>query len=134
VPIYWDPLLARTWNVFGFDPAFVWVLAQCLHRESEGRPSCPVPHGWREAIPVHAGEPERLEFAEELPSFVAEIKRIFTPHQILEFFDDVQAGLVPDPAKVFNLDFEEGELDEHEVLNDADRILIIENAKRLSLG
>ena len=46
----------------------------------------------------------------------------------------VQAGLVPDPAKLFNLEFEEGELDEHEVQNDADRILVIENAKRLLLG
>ncbi len=77
---------------------------------------------------------ERPEFAEELPKFVAEIKRIFTPHQILEFFDEVQAGLVPDPAKLFNLDSEEGELEEHEVQNDADRILVIENAKRLLLG
>src|ERR1044071_4143607 len=63
---------------------------------------------------------ERPEFAEELPKFVVEIKRIFTPHQILEFFDDLQAGLVPDPAKVFNMNFEAGELDEHEVQNDAD--------------
>src|SRR6266576_278127 len=36
---------------------------------------------------------ERPEFAEELPKFVAEIKRIFTPHQIIEFFDDLQTGL-----------------------------------------
>jgi len=77
---------------------------------------------------------EQPEFAEELPNFVAEIKRIFTPNEILGFFDDVQAELVVDPAKVFNLDFEEGELDEHDVQNDADRILVIENAKRLLLG
>ena len=72
--------------------------------------------------------------AGELPKFVAEIQRIFTPHQILEFFDDLQAGLVPDPAKLFSPQFEEGELDEHDVQNDADRILVIENAKRLLLG
>ena len=53
---------------------------------------------------------------------------------IIEFFDDVEAGLVPEPAKLFSLDFEEGELDEHEVQNDAERILIIENAKRFLLG
>jgi|ERR1051326_2387121 hypothetical protein len=57
--------------------------------------------------------PERPEFAEELPKFVAKIQRIFTPHQVVEIFDDVQAGLVPDPAKLFNLDFEEVELDEN---------------------
>ena len=34
---------------------------------------------------------ERPEFAKELPKFVADIKRIFTPHEISEFFDDVQA-------------------------------------------
>ena len=76
---------------------------------------------------------ERPEFAEELPKFVADIKRIFTPDEISEFFDDLQAGLVPNPAKLFSLDFEDGELDEQEVQNDADRILVIENAKRLLL-
>jgi hypothetical protein len=77
---------------------------------------------------------ERPEFDEELLKFVAEIKRIFKPHQILEFFDDLQAGLVVDPAKLFSPQLKEGELDEHEAQNDADRILVIENAKRLLLG
>ena len=31
---------------------------------------------------------ERPEFAEELPQFVAEIKRIFGPPEIVTFFDD----------------------------------------------
>ena len=78
---------------------------------------------------------ERPEFAEELPAFVAEIKRIFAPHEISEFFDDLQAGRVADPAKLFSGDvLDEGELDEHEVLNDADQILLIENARRLLLS
>ena len=78
---------------------------------------------------------ERPEFAEELPKFVAEIKRIFTTHQIIEFFDDLQAGRVANPAKAFSSDeFDTGELDEHEVLNDADQILLVENAKRLLLN
>jgi hypothetical protein len=78
---------------------------------------------------------DRPDFAEELPAFVAEIKRIFAPHEISEFFDDLQAGRVTDPAKLFSPEeFDEGELDEHEVLNDADQILIIENAKRLLLS
>jgi len=77
----------------------------------------------------------RPEFAEELPTFVAEIKRIFAPHEITKFFDDLQAGFVVDPAKLFNGDqFDGEELDEHEVLNDADRILAIENAMRLLLS
>jgi len=78
---------------------------------------------------------DRPEFAEELPAFVAEIKRIFAPHEISEFFDDLQAGRVADPAKLFSGDvLDEGELDEHEVLNDADQILLIENARRLLLS
>ena len=78
---------------------------------------------------------ERPEFAEELPKFVADIKRIITAHEITQFFDDLQAGRVANSAKLFNLDeFDEGELDEHEVLNDADQILTIENAKLLLLS
>ncbi|MBI2950279.1 MAG: hypothetical protein HYY23_21820 [Verrucomicrobia bacterium] len=78
---------------------------------------------------------ERPEFAEELPKFIAEIKRIFAPHAIVEFFEDLQAGKVPDPAKIFRGDdSDEEKLSEHEVLDDADKILIIENAKALLLG
>ena len=78
---------------------------------------------------------DRPEFADELPAFIAEIKRIFAPHEISEFFDDLQAGRVANPAKAFSSDdFDTGELDEHEVLNDADQILLVENAKRLLLN
>jgi hypothetical protein len=41
---------------------------------------------------------------------------------------------VPDPVKVFNgLDAGDDQLDENEVLFDADKILLIENAKALLL-
>ena len=77
---------------------------------------------------------ERPEFAEELPQFVAEIKRIFDPHEIVTFFDDAQAGRVVDPAKIFNgRAVEDDELDESDVLYDAEKLLLIENAKRLLL-
>jgi len=42
---------------------------------------------------------ERTEFAEELPKFVAEIKKIFAPHEIAEFFEDLHAGRVPDTVE-----------------------------------
>jgi hypothetical protein len=42
---------------------------------------------------------------------------------------------VANPVKAFSSDkFDEGELDEYEVLNDADQILLIENAKLLPLN
>jgi len=78
---------------------------------------------------------DRPDFADELPEFIAEIKRIFAPHEISKVFDDLQARRVANPANAFSSDeFDAGELDEHEVLNDADQILLIENAKRLLLN
>ena len=74
-----------------------------------------------------------LKFAAELPMFVAEIKRIFEPQEIVAFLDDLQAGLVPDPSKIFNGHEDGDELDENEVIYDADKILLIENAKALLL-
>jgi hypothetical protein len=76
------------------------------------------------------------EFAAELPKFVAEIKQIFEPQDIVELFDNLQAGQVPDPSKIFNGrgdDANEEGLDEHEVLYDAEKILLIQNAKALLL-
>jgi hypothetical protein len=77
---------------------------------------------------------DHAEFAAELPHFVAEIKRILEPHEIVALFDDLQAGLVPDPAKIFDGRDEDDEpLDETDVLYDANKILLIENAKALLL-
>ena len=77
---------------------------------------------------------EHPEFAQELPQFAANIKRIFTPEELRDFFDDLQSGRVPDPAKLLSTDeFEDREIDEFETVNEADKILIIENAKRLLL-
>ena len=80
---------------------------------------------------------ERPEFAEELPKFANRIKEIFQPHEIEEFFDDLRNGQVPDPVKILDgrdaNDPADVELDEFQVLNDADKILLAENAKRLLL-
>jgi hypothetical protein len=74
------------------------------------------------------------KFAAELPKFVAEIKRIIEPHEIVALFDDLQTGQVPDPTKIFNgRDADDDQLDENEVLYDANKILLIENAKALLL-
>ena len=75
----------------------------------------------------------RPEFAAEIPMFVAEIKRIFEPQEIVALLDDLQAGLVPDPSKIFNGHEEGDELDEDDVIYDAKKILLIENAKVLLL-
>ena len=76
---------------------------------------------------------DRPEFAEVLPKFIAEIKRVIAPHEIVELFDDLQAGAVPDPVKIFRGDIDDEELDEHDVQYDAEKILLIENAKALLL-
>jgi hypothetical protein len=73
------------------------------------------------------------EFAEELPKFLAEIKRIIEPHEIVEFFDDLAAGSVPDPVKMFRGDIPDNELDEFQVQYDAEKLLLVENAKALLL-
>jgi hypothetical protein len=75
----------------------------------------------------------RPEFAAELPMFIAEIKRIFEPQEIVALLDDLQADLVPDPSKIFNGHEDGDELDENDVLYDAEKILLIENAKALLL-
>jgi hypothetical protein len=77
---------------------------------------------------------EQAEFAAELPRFVAQIKRIIEPHEIVQVLDDLQKGRVPDPSKIMNgRDLDDDELDENDVMRDADKILLIENARRLLL-
>ena len=74
------------------------------------------------------------KFAEELPKFVAKIKEIFEPHEIVALFDDLESGRVFDPSKALNgRSDDEEDLDEYEVLYDAEKILLIENAKALLL-
>ena len=81
---------------------------------------------------------QSAEFAEELPKFIAEIKAVFQPQEIVAFFDDLQSGQVPDPVKILNGrdpdDPDDSELDEFQVLHDAEKILLAENAKRLLLS
>jgi hypothetical protein len=84
-------------------------------------------------IPFMETSQERPEFAEELPKFVAQIKRIFTPDEMAELFDDLAAGEVPDPAKIFTGEDSDEGLDERAVLDDAGKILLVENAKALLL-
>lgn len=77
---------------------------------------------------------DHAEFAKELPDFINRIRLIFEPHDILACFEDLEAGRVFDPAQAFNgRDPEEVGPDEHDVLRDAEKILLIENAKRLLL-
>lgn len=72
------------------------------------------------------------DFDDELPSFVAKIKEIFEPHEIAAFFEDADLGRVPDPAKILNGRLpNENDLDEAEVIHDAQKFLSIENAKSL---
>ena len=71
-------------------------------------------------------------FDDELPNFVAKIKEIFEPHEIVAFFEDADSGRVPDPARILNGRLPgQNDLDEAEVIYDAERILLIENAKSL---
>lgn len=82
---------------------------------------------------------DRPEFANELPLFIAEIKRIFQPFEIAGFFANSDPEQVPDSSQTFagdddDHDDEEEELDEYRVLSDAEDILLIENAKSLLLG
>jgi len=66
---------------------------------------------------------------------VIRIKELFEPYQLQAYFDDAEAGRVPDPHKIFNgkLPGDENELEEAEILYDADKILLLENARRLLL-
>lgn len=80
---------------------------------------------------------DHAEFAAEIPAFVLEIKSILQPWEISEFFDDLEKGKVFDPQKAFNgmLDDDEREgPDESDVMRDAEKILLAQNARRLLLG
>ena len=58
---------------------------------------------------------ERPEFAAELPQFVNRIHDLFETHEIVSFFAALEAGQVPDPAKLLNGGDSEGtEIDECE--------------------
>lgn len=77
---------------------------------------------------------ERPEFAVELQQFANRIRELFDTHEIVPFFAALEAGEVPDPAKLLNgVDSDETEIDEDEILRDAEKILLIQNAKRLLL-
>ncbi len=77
---------------------------------------------------------ERPEFAAELPQFVNRIRDLFDTHEIVSFFAALEAGQVPDPAKLLNGGDSDGaEIDENAVVRDAEKILLVENAKRLLL-
>jgi len=77
---------------------------------------------------------ERPEFAAELQQFANRIRELFDTHEIVPFFAALEAGEVPDPAKLLNgVDSDETEIDEDEILRDAEKILLIQNAKRLLL-
>ncbi len=77
---------------------------------------------------------ERPEFAVELQPFANRIRELFDTHEIVSFFAASEAGEVPDPAKLLNgVDSDETEIDEDAIVRDAEKILLIQNAKRLLL-
>jgi hypothetical protein len=77
---------------------------------------------------------EQPQFAAELPQFVNRIRDLFDTHEIVSFFAALEAGQVPDPAKLLNGGDSDGaEIDENAVVRDAEKILLVENAKRLLL-
>lgn len=77
---------------------------------------------------------ERPEFAAELPQFVNRIRDLFDTHEIVSFFAALETGEVPDPAKLLNgVDSDETEIDEDAIIGDAEKILLIQNVKRLLL-
>jgi len=77
---------------------------------------------------------ERPEFAVELQPFANRIRELFDTHEIVSFFAALEAGEVPDPAKLLNgVDSDETEIDEDAIVADAEKILLIQNAKRLLL-
>ena len=75
---------------------------------------------------------ERPEFAAELPQFVNRIRDLFETHEIVSCFAALEAGQTPDPAKLLNGGDSEGtEIDEDAIVRAAEKILLIENARRL---
>jgi hypothetical protein len=76
---------------------------------------------------------EHPEFADELPKFIAQIKSIIEPHELTAFFDDLAFGNVFDPSQSFRGDPEEG-IEDWDVQYDAEKILLVENAKALLLS
>lgn len=75
---------------------------------------------------------ERPEFAAELPQFVNRIQDLFETHEIVSFFAALEAGQVPDPAELLNGGDSEGtEIDEDAIVHAAEKMLLVENARRL---
>ena len=74
----------------------------------------------------------RPEFAAEVQKFVAEVKEIFEPHEISEFLDGLlhERSAEEDEDWPFD-DFEDAELEPHDVVNEAAKIVLIEQAKEL---
>ncbi|MBI4584100.1 MAG: hypothetical protein HY717_08765 [Planctomycetes bacterium] len=76
----------------------------------------------------------RPEFSQELPKFAARVKEIFEPHEIAEFLDKLLQEGAADPAEewVFD-DFEDAELEQRDMVSEAEKIVRIERAKELLL-
>ena len=76
----------------------------------------------------------RPEFARELPKFSARVKEIFEQYEIVELLDSLLHERSADPKEewVFD-DFEDAELDPHDVVDEAETIALMERAKELLL-
>jgi len=76
------------------------------------------------------------EFAVELPNFVAEVKRIFEPHEIREYLESVRRiGAMGHVATDEEFEFmrKAGAFDENPVRG-AEDVLIVERIKEMLLG
>ena len=72
------------------------------------------------------------EFAAELPQFVAQIKEIFEPYQIAAFFNQLEEDTAVDRNEEWVFDsFDDAEVEPADVVDEAQRIFLIERAKEL---
>lgn len=74
----------------------------------------------------------RPEWAAEVPSFAAAVKKIFEPHEISELLDALlhERSAEQDQDWPFD-DFEDAELEPRDVVNEVENIFLIERAKEL---
>ena len=77
----------------------------------------------------------RAEFAAELPKFVGGVKEIFGPHEISEFLGGLLHEKSAEQEEDWPFDdFDDAEIEPSDVVNEAQKIVLIERAKELLLG
>lgn len=79
----------------------------------------------------------RPEFAAELPRFVAEVKEIFETQELRAYLDELQekdAVKVKDDEKWVFGDFKDAEEEPRDVVEEVEKVLLIERARELLTG